>query len=511
MAIRLTGIASGLDTDSMVQELVSAYSLKKENYEKQKTKLEWKKEAWKDMNTDIYGFYTGALSNLRRTSSFLNKKSCTVSDTTKVSVTAGANVAYGAQTIKISQLAKAAYLTGSAITKSDGTEITDVTGTKMSELGVATDSVIKVKDASGNITEVTMSADETISEFTVRFKEETGLSATFDVGQQRFIFNSESGEKNDFSFVAEDETDLNVLSGLGLATADNYTALGETVPATVAYQQEATDSIIVVNGATYKTDSNKLVVNGLTINALSESETITVTTSQDTDGIYNMVKEFISGYNEVINKMTSKYNAATAKGYEPLTDDEKDSMSEKEIEKWEQKIKDSLLRRDSTLNTVMSSMIANMGQGVEIDGKTYHLSDFGIKTGGYLTSKENEQNAYHIDGDADDSESGDADDKLRAMIESDPELVTKFFTKLSTSVYDDLTKKMSSTKLSSAFTIYNDKQMDDELKDLEDKIDEWEERITDYEDYWYDKFSAMEKALSELQSQTNQLTALLGS
>ena len=60
MAIRLSGIASGLDTDAMVQELVSAYSLKQESYEKQKTKLEWKQEVWKDLNKSIYSFYTTA-------------------------------------------------------------------------------------------------------------------------------------------------------------------------------------------------------------------------------------------------------------------------------------------------------------------------------------------------------------------------------------------------------------------------------------------------------------------
>ena len=46
------------------------------------------------------------------------------------------------------------------------------------------------------------------------------------------------------------------------------------------------------------------------------------------------------------------YNADSAKGYEPLTDDEKDAMSDSEVEKWEKKIKDSLLRKDSTINGV---------------------------------------------------------------------------------------------------------------------------------------------------------------
>ena len=74
MAIKLTGMASQMDTDSMVKELVSAYSLKKENYVKDKTKLDWQQEAWKDLNSKIYSFYTGALSKMKMAASFSNQQ-----------------------------------------------------------------------------------------------------------------------------------------------------------------------------------------------------------------------------------------------------------------------------------------------------------------------------------------------------------------------------------------------------------------------------------------------------
>ena len=54
---------------------------------------------------------------------------------------------------------------------------------------------------------------------------------------------------------------------------------------------------------------------------------------------------------------------------------------------------------------------------------------------------------------------------LKSMIASDPETVTSSFTKLSTNLYDDLTKKMAGTTLSSAMTVYNDKQMKTEYDD----------------------------------------------
>ena len=64
MPIRMTGMVSGLDTDSIVKELVSAYSTKKEKYEKEQTKLGWKQEIWKSLNKEVNSVYKSA-GNLR--------------------------------------------------------------------------------------------------------------------------------------------------------------------------------------------------------------------------------------------------------------------------------------------------------------------------------------------------------------------------------------------------------------------------------------------------------------
>ena len=98
-----------------------------------------------------------------------------------------------------------------------------------------------------------------------------------------------------------------------------------------------------------------------------------------------------------------------------------------------------------------------------------------------------------------------------AAINEDPEVVAEFFQKLSTSVYNDLTKRMASSSVSSIYTIYNDKQMSSEYSDYKDKVSKWQEKIEYYEEYYYKKFSAMEKALSKLQSSTSSLSNLLGS
>ena len=277
---------------------------------------------------------------------------------------------------------------------------------------------------------------------------------------------------------------------------------------TKAKKVEGEDAEIWLNGVQYTGSSSTFTINNLTIEALATTgnDEISITTSTDTQGIYDKVKDFLTEYNNIINEMTKLYNADSSKGYDPLTDDEKDSMSDKEIEKWETKIKDSLLRNDTTLSGVMSAMTTAMSQAVEINGKKYSLSSFGIHTLGYLNAAENEQNAYHIDGDEDDTNTSGNADKLMKAISEDPDTIMQFMQNVTTNLYNAIGDKMKSTTLSSAFTIYNDKQMATQYTDYTKLIKEWETKISDKEDYYYKKFSSMESALTKLNSTQSSLS-----
>lgn len=508
MAIRISGLNSGLDTDSIVQELVSAYRTKQDKYTKAQTKLSWKQDAWKEMNTKIYNFYSKSLSNMRRAGNFTNKKITTVSDSTKATVTASSSVINGTQTLKVNQLARAGYLTGRELKASDGEKIDN--NTQLSKLGVKS-GTLKL-EVGGETKTVEVTDSMTVKDLTKALSEQ-GVTANFDSNQQRFFLSSsETGKSHDFNFVVEDQASLNMLNSLGLATKENFEKVGVTPEqdAELAYKDHAENAEIELNGAVFTGESNKFSINGLNITATGVSEKMTISTSTDVDGIYNMVKDFLKEYNEVMNAMEKAYNAPTSKGYEPLTDDEKDAMSDKEVEKWETKIKDSILRRDDTLRSVMSGMSSHMAKVFEVNGKNYSLASFGIKTAGYFNAAENESYAYHIDGDEDDSVSSSNDDQLRKMIEEDPDAVAGFFTQLATSVYDNLHEKMGSTTLSSVYKVYNDKQMQSEYDEYTKTIKKWEDKLKDMEDYYYKKFSAMETALAKLQSQTNSLSSLLG-
>ena len=283
---------------------------------------------------------------------------------------------------------------------------------------------------------------------------------------------------------------------------------------TGAVRIQGQDAIVELNGATFTSASNNFQINGLTITAnqlTGADEEISITTDTDTQGIYDMIKGFFTEYNTLIKEMDSLYNADSAKGYEPLTDDEKEAMTDKEIEKWEEKIKKALLRRDDTLQSVSDSIKNAFQKSYEINGKSYSLSSFGIKTGGYFTSGDNEKSIFHIDGDSKDSTSSGNTDKLMAAIASDPDTVCEFFNKLADGVYTELSNKMKGTTLSSAYTVYNDKSMKNEYNEYTKTIKSWEEKIESYEEKYRKQFTAMEKALATLNSNSSSLTGLLGS
>ena len=552
MAIRVSGLISGLDTDSIVQELVSAYSTKKEKYEKAQTKQEWKMDAWKTMNSKIYGFYTSSLSNMRMSTAY-SLKTSSISNSNVATVTASSSAVNGTQKMKVNKLASSAYMTGGVVKLSDDKNDTGnkkVTGsTALADMGIETGSKIAVND-----TEIEITDGMTVNQLISKFKD-AGINASFDETNQRFFVNAKtSGAEGEFTITANNTDGLGALQKLGLfavyttekdangnpvetaemqkyqkivdgeiaATDEQKAVAKEVLDNKSSYANGNSDAArisgqdaeIVLNGATFTSSTGTFSINGLSITAMqvtAAGEEVSITTSNDTQGMYNKIKEFLGKYNELIKDMDTAYNAAAAKDYEPLTDDEKKDMSDNEIEKWETKIKDSLLRRDSTLGNTSSALKSLMNTSFEINGKTYSLSSFGINTASYFSADTNEKGCLHIDGDADDATTSGNEDKLMAAINEDPEVVAEFFQKLSSSVYNDLTKRMASSSVSSVYTIYNDKQMSSEYSDYKDKVSKWQEKLEYYEEFYYKKFSAMEKALSKLQSSTSSLSNLLGS
>lgn len=328
------------------------------------------------------------------------------------------------------------------------------------------------------------------------------------------VGNAITAYTNAFSSNPAPTEDGSALASLGLenvtgaAVSEQKDASGN-ITGTGMVVIDAKDTEVEYNGATLTSNTTNISVSGLDLEILgtTEGETVNITVTNDVSGIYDTIKDFISEYNALLKEMNSYYNADSAKGYDVLSDDEKEAMKDSEVEKWEDKIKNSLLRRDSTLNSIISSFRNKMmGTFTASNGRTYSLSTIGISTSGDYA----EGGLLHIKGDEDDAEYADDKNILKRMLEEDPDVVTDIFTHLTESLYTDLQKKMSRTPLSSALTFYNDKEMNSQLSDYKTRISKLESKFNDMEDRYYKQFTAMEKAMANMQSQQNSLASYLG-
>lgn len=658
----MTGLTSGLDTESLVSQLSEAYQTKIDNVTKEKTKAEWKKEAWKSLNTKIMDFYKGALSTFRSVSTYRTKVA--TGNLSGVKVTASNSAVNGTHKVKVKSTATAQMWTGRKLTNNtytstsykaasdtsmqlsdlkdstgnslessirnaefkvtkDGQEYTiragydadgnalgadatvedvlnninqqfsdngiameatftngtfalnntstavetsetvdpetgetitnttytggyditvsavdnadasifgistegvtvkaqsednsttsvggtqkfyqeittegsSVTGsTKLVDLGIAEGTEIKIN---GNA--ITIDRSTTLSSLATQMSK-LGIDANYDAGQGRFYLNAKNvGEENAFTIEAVNadgsESDALAALGLDLQVGDEG-------------RIDATDAIIEYNGVEYKQSSSSFSINGLTIEATAVGEEQTFTVGIDAQGIYDKVKNFVNSYNELIEEMNTLYDADRVTDYEPLTSDEKSAMSEEEIEKWEGVIKASVLRRDDTISSLLSSMRSILNGQISVtntDGSTknYSLASFGINTGVY-----SEKGQLHIYGNSDDTDYADYDDALMKAIMENPDAVEDTLSGLGSKVYESLQKAMAKTELSSALTFYNDKYMDDELEDYKDKISDLEDELVEEEDRYYAQFSAMETALATLQAQQSYISQL---
>lgn len=347
-------------------------------------------------------------------------------------------------------------------------------------------------------------ASEDASQYTFVGKAERDKIANTAVENSVDAYNN--AEKKGFT------TENSALAALGLENFDGTKDVSETSKGKGMVLTKADDTEVVYNGATLKSNNTSIEVAGVTLNLLGTTaagESVNITVSNDTSAVYDTIKEFITEYNSILKTMNTYYDAASASSYEVLTDDQKKAMSDDEVDKWNTKIKDSLLRRDSTLNSLISTLKTDMmGTVTASNGKTYSLANLGITTS---SKNYSEGGLLHIKGDEDDDEFADSTNTLMQMLEEDPDTVKEVLSGLASNLYDSLNKKMGTTTLSSALTFYNDKEMASQLSDYKKEISDWESKLSDMEEKYYSQFSAMETALAKIQSQQNTLSSYLGS
>ncbi len=505
--LRMTGLASGMDTQSIVEQLVEVKSYKKTDLKNEQTKLGWKQEAWKDLNKKMYSFYNNKLGEMRF-EGFFNKKTASIVDSSIAKVSAEGAAVNGTQALAVKQLAKTHYITSTNY--GDSVKGSTLVKDAIENFGT----LPKTLSVNGKNIEIT--ENTTMRQLAEGFAS-AGLNASFDESTHRlFISAKESGSAGVFEIKQVNPDTGNLEDASALL---KKMGLSEDGGASVVDGQDAK---IILNGAEFTSSTNNFNINGLSITATKVSEklsddpnkndyvTTNVSVDTDVDGIYDSIKDFFKEYNELINEMSKRYNAESARDYKVLSDEEKDAMSDEEVEKWEAKIKDSLLRRDDNLNTALEMFKSGMMASFDINGTKFSLASFGLGTMSYFEAADNEKYAIHIDGNADDEKTSSATDKLRSAIRDDLDSVKSFFSQLAGGLYKNMTKQMSSTEYRSVYNMYDDKALQSEYDKLSKNIATEEEKLSDYEDKWYDKFAKMESAMEKINSKSNSIASLLG-
>lgn len=216
MPIRITGLTSGLDTESIISALVSSYNYKTNKYKKAQTKLSWKQDAWKTLNTKIYSLYSSVGS--MKLSTAYNLKSTTVSDSTKATVKAGNNAPTGTQQLNILKVAQAGYLTGAQLSSKT------TTSTTLAELGyTGGDAKINLTKGDGTTKEITLTQGSTVGDVIASLKD-AGVSANYDATNHRiFISSKDTGKDNDFTLTGANTEGARALYQMGLAVGSDAT------------------------------------------------------------------------------------------------------------------------------------------------------------------------------------------------------------------------------------------------------------------------------------------------
>ena len=269
---------------------------------------------------------------------------------------------------------------------------------------------------------------------------------------------------------------------------------------------------VYLNDNTYTLDGNTFTFN----DNMTIGETYNVNITKDSATVKETIKKFVESYNQLISDVyeyIGKTPATDDDGnrYDPLTDAEREEMSEEEITKWEEKAKQGILYNDSTVSGIMSQMRSVLYNSVTLDdGSKFGIYNLGIKT----SSEWSEHGKLEIDEDAFDKAFANNEDAIVKLFTDSDGVMSKLNKVLDSAVKSSgvaenrgsLIKKAgkANSSVTTDSTIY--KQM---LK-MQNRIKELQNRYNDKEEYWWKVFTNMEKSMSDLNSQTSYISSYLG-
>lgn len=351
---------------------------------------------------------------------------------------------------------------------------------------------------------------------------ESGVTVSFSKLTNKFVFNAgTTGSDSAISF----DSDL----GMKLFTVGGDGNLDDVTDAdgnTVSSYKAGTDAVFtaVVNGEelTMTRSENTVDLDGLkvtlkgTFEAESDSDYVSFTTKANSDTIVSAIKSFVEEYNTVVKEIHDAYSTtpltdSSYNRYMPLTDEDKEDMSESAIATYEEKAKTGLLFGDSDLSSLYSRLVSAMSP---TGTSRADFRDIGLSTSysnGVTTLELDEDKLLEaLDSDPDkvrrvfaqSTENGASSDGLMASLKK----VTDAYASTSIATPGILVKKAGSTL--SSYSL-NSNTLQSQISDYDEQIEKWKTKMSDKIDYYTTQFTKLEQLMNEMNSQSSALSSLI--
>ncbi|WNS75079.1 flagellar filament capping protein FliD [Bacillus sp. DTU_2020_1000418_1_SI_GHA_SEK_038] len=506
--IRFSGLASGLDTESMIKQLVNAEKSKLIKLQQSKTINMWKTDSYREINAKLASFRTET-ENLRLQASF-NKKMASVTNTEKIGATVTGNPSSSTYII------------------SEATLATDARAASVSfKLDLAEGAIGEEISFKLNGKAITIGTDDTLSSAITKINGAgAGVTASyFKDGGSLILTSSNKAENSEISItdLTVDGDTVSTANKLGVVNGKVNDSLDDFSPKGISAAKgaNAIPASVVINGLTINPTSNSFTYDGIKFDLKSKitsDQPVSMEIKRDTQSTFDNIKNFVEKYNELIAELNSKITEKRYRDFPPLTEEQKSEMKDREIELWEDKAKSGMLNGDRTISKFLTDLRSSLGAAVETGDEGFKFL-FNI---GITTSKEFRDNGkLEID-----------ETKLKAAIENNLESVIKLFTATSSENGTTITSKLKHdesgigrrlyerinwgvSELSSKAGSLNsatdvNSLMAKELKNINSGITREEQRLAQVEARYWRQFQAMESALQRANSQSGWLMQQFG-
>jgi flagellar hook-associated protein 2 len=349
-----------------------------------------------------------------------------------------------------------------------------------------------------NDVEFSFSKDETLSAVINRINaSEAGVTLSYSSITDKFTMTAKATGSGDRIVVSE--TNGNFLSALGLNGTEANTD-----------DTKGTNAILNINGQEVIRTSNTINIDGidLTLNKTTSAgdPPITVNTVSDTTQLMEPVKKFVEDYNTLIESLNKAVKETVYRDFPPLSDQQKEEMNEEQIKKWEEKARSGMLRGDSLVRGLASKFQESMA-AITVNGVS--LSTFGITSAGY-----NENGKLKLD-----------EDKLQKALTANPQGFQDLFTAdngLSNTLNGFINEAIKTngpkgtrgylTEMAgvSSTTSDTENSLADKIKASNEMIRKLQVRLEKEETRLWSRFTAMEKAIQQLNNQSSYIAQFSG-